>query len=527
MSRPLRVLIVEDSDDDVEMLVRVLERDGYDVTYERVQTAEEMQAALGRSSWHAVISDYSLPSFSGPEALEVLKSTRKDLPFIIVSGTIGEDTAVAALKAGAHDFLVKGHLARLVPAIDREIRDASQRRERMLAQEALIQSEQQLRHAQKMEAIGRLAGGIAHDFNNLLTAILGYTDLLLDRVRDQPDLTAELTEIRKASQRASELTRQLLAFSRKQALQPQILNLNATVSELERMLRRVIGEDIQLQTATAASPAWVKADAGQMEQVLMNLAVNARDAMPLGGTLTIETGNAVLPSQLVPLQPDTRPGIYVSLTVRDTGTGMSPEVRSRIFEPFFTTKGSDKGTGLGLSMVYGIVTQSGGHITVDSERNRGTAFTVYLPAVESAAASVPAPLQPITSVAGTETILLVEDEAGIRELVRKVLQRQGYTVLATGNATEALEACDQHSGEIHLLVSDIVMPGGNGPDLAQRVIARRPGLRVLYISGYPNLAIEIGSMSDSTQFLPKPFTPAAIARKVRECLNSPRDPTAS
>ena len=520
MSRPLRVLIVEDCDDDVEMLVRALQRGGYDVTFGRVQTADEMRAALGRTAWHVVISDYSLPSFSGPAALDVMKEAGKDLPFIIVSGTVGEETAVTALKAGAHDFLVKGHLARLVPAIEREIRDATQRRERTQAQEALRQSEEQLRQSQKMEAIGRLAGGIAHDFNNLLTAILGYTEMLLDRTSDQPDLLGDLKEIKTASQRASALTRQLLAFSRKQALQPQILDLNATVSELEKMLRRVIGEDIHLRTVTQAGLGRVKADPGQMEQVLMNLVVNARDAMPRGGTLTIETTNAALPSALAGLQPNPSPGPYVALSVKDTGTGMTPEVRARIFEPFFTTKGSDKGTGLGLSMVYGIVTQSGGYITVDSERDKGTTFIVYLPGLDAAVASTAVSSAPISSVGGTETILLVEDEPGIRELVRRILHRQGYTVLTAGNANEALETSDGHAGGIDLLISDIVMPGANGPDLAQWIVARRPGIRVLYISGYPNLATGVGAFSSGTNFLPKPFTPAAITKKVRECLNS-------
>jgi PAS domain S-box-containing protein len=400
--------------------------------------------------------------------------------------------------------------------------------ERKLAEEALRATEDQFRHAQKMEAIGQLAGGIAHDFNNLLTAILGFSELVLDRVRDQPDLAADMEEIGRAGNRATLLTRQLLAFSRKQVLTPQILDLNTLVVELEKMLRRVIGEDITFRTILSSSACRVKADPGQIEQVLMNLAVNARDAMPCGGTLTIESAHAVPPTGLARQQSETQAESYVALTIRDTGDGMPAEVRARIFEPFFTTKGPGKGTGLGLSTVYGIVAQSGGVITVDSELGRGTTFTVYLPAVEEALASITTgPAHHIKGI-GTETVLLVEDEASVRGLVRRVLIQYGYTVLESQDGLEALTIAERHPGPIHLLLSDIVMPGLSGPALAQQLVAARHGVRVLLMSGFANrMGFEIGLHGANTSFVQKPFTPEGLAMKVRECLdraNAPRPP---
>jgi signal transduction histidine kinase len=403
-NKALRVLLVEDSDSDAELILAELERIGYNVTTDRVQTAEAMKAALEHGVWDVVLSDYSLPTFSAPAALDVLKTTTLDLPFIIVSGTIGEETAVSALKRGAHDFLIKGRLARLAPALERELRDVVARRER-------VRLEEQLRQSQKMEAVGQLAGGIAHDFNNLLTAILGYSALLRDRLQDMPDLLADLEEIRKAGERAADLTRQLLAFSRKQLLEPQVLDLNHIISDVEKMLRRIIGEDIHLETAASSSSAMVKADRGQIEQVLLNLAVNARDAMPRGGSLKIDTGLAAPPDRLVHPGAKPPPDGWVALIISDTGGGMSPEVQARMFEPFFTTKGLGKGTGLGLSTVYGIVSQSGGYIDVDSRRDVGTTFTIYLPAVRRAGESIAAPVTD-DDQAETEIILLAEDDAG-------------------------------------------------------------------------------------------------------------------
>jgi nitrogen-specific signal transduction histidine kinase/FixJ family two-component response regulator len=411
-------------------------------------------------------------------------------------------------------ILVPGHE---LPVFETIVEDITER----------YQLEEQLRQAQKMEAVGRLAGGIAHDFNNLLTAILGYSELLLDRVRAEPDLASDVEEIRRAGQRASSLTRQLLAFSRKQVLQPQLLDLNVVVAELGKMLQRVIGEDIRLHVVAAPTLGAVRADLGQIEQVLMNLAINARDAMPRGGSLTIRTEETKLPPDLARLESADATGAYAALSVADTGCGMSPEVRARIFEPFFTTKGPDKGTGLGLSTIYGIVTQSGGYITVDSERGRGTTFTVYLPVAEHVSQAAPEAAPSRDSYAGTETILLVDDEAALRSLARKVLERYGYHVLEASDGNTALKLTDQFDGRIHLLLSDIIMPGLHGPDLAQWIVARRPDVRVLYISGYPQLATDSGRMGAHITFLQKPFNPDQLAKAVRQCLDSGSGPDRS
>ena len=391
--------------------------------------------------------------------------------------------------------------------------------ERRLAQEALRVTEEQLRQAQKMEAVGQLAGGIAHDFNNLLTAILGYSELALDQVSDQPDVAADLREIRKAGERARGLTAQLLAFSRTQVLQPRILDLNAVVSEVEGMLRRVIAEDIRFEITVDPSLWRVKADPGQIHQVLMNLAINARDAMPRGGTLRITTANAIASVGEPRLGALPSPQRCVALTVSDSGCGMSPDVRERIFEPFFTTKAPGKGTGLGLSMVYGVVAESGGRISVESERDRGTTFTIHLPVAEDATTPTPAPVAD-RQLQGTETILLVEDEQPIRELVRKVLVRYGYHVLEASDVAHALEIAERHPAPIHLLLSDIVMPELSGPDLAQRVVRHRRELRVLYMSGFSNrLGTGVGALSAGVGMLEKPFTPESLATSVRECLS--------
>jgi two-component system, cell cycle sensor histidine kinase and response regulator CckA len=396
---------------------------------------------------------------------------------------------------------------------------ASEITERKAAQDALKASEDQLRQAQKMEAVGQLAGGVAHDFNNLLTAIVGYTALLLDATTEQPELAADLEEIKRAGERAGSLTRQLLTFSRKQVVQPAILNLNDVVSELEKMLRRVIGDDISLDTIKASSLYHVKADPNQIEQILMNLTVNARDAMPRGGVLTIETTNGTMPAD--PHQLTAASCVpCVTLVVSDTGTGIPAEIRDRIFDPFFTTKAPGKGTGLGLSTVYGIVTQSGGLITVDSTRNGGSTFSISFPAVDALAESDVRTSPPAQLHAGTETILLVEDEPGVRHLVQRVLTGRGYDVLEARDIAHALEISSSFPSHIHLLFSDIVMPSMSGPDLAQRVIAHRPDIRVLYMSGFADrINTEHGSFSPGVTILHKPFTPESLMRTVRDCLD--------
>jgi PAS domain S-box-containing protein len=382
--------------------------------------------------------------------------------------------------------------------------------------------EEQLRQSQKMEAVGRLAGGVAHDFNNLLTAISGYSDLLLHRLPEYSTLRRDVEEIRKAGDRAAALTRQLLAFSRRQLLQPKVLDLNGLVTKMGRMLRRLVGEDIALSTDLSPSLSRVKADPGQIEQVIVNLALNARDAMPDGGRLTIATADAELSPAYAVVHPDVHPGPHVLLSVADTGHGMDDETQAHLFEPFFTTKERGKGTGLGLATVYGIVQQSGGHIRVNSAADSGSTFLIYLPRVEAPeedGQEAVRPHLPFPSP-GTETVLLAEDEEAVRRFAREILTGNGYKVLEAGNGREALLLSEAHRGEIHLLLTDVMMPKMSGRELAGRIRTQRPGLRILYMSGYTDDAIlRDGVLEDGIPFLQKPFTPEGVARKVREVLD--------
>lgn len=383
--------------------------------------------------------------------------------------------------------------------------------------------EQQLRQSQKMEAVGRLAGGIAHDFNNLLMVISGYSEFLLERLGPDPTLRSPAQEISSASERASSLTRQLLAFSRKQMLAPRILNLNSVVTENLKMLTRMIGEDIDLVMVPATDLSAVRADSGQIEQVIMNLAVNARDAMPSGGRMTIETANVTLDEEYARFHAPLKPGEYVMLSISDTGIGMDSETQSHIFEPFFTTKGP-KGTGLGLSTVYGIVKQSGGYIWVQSEMGKGTTFKIYLPRVATPGETilpVQVPAKALKTEPGTETILLVEDEANLRYLCRQFLEKQGYKVIEAADGAVAMQIAVAHEGVIHLLLTDVIMPGMNGRELAQRVSEIRPNMRVLYMSGYTeNVIGQNGTLDAGIKLLQKPFNLRDLKEMVREVLDA-------
>jgi PAS domain S-box-containing protein len=398
--------------------------------------------------------------------------------------------------------------------------------ERKRAEEALRRSEDQLRQAQKMEAVGQLAGGIAHDFNNLLMVIQGDSDLILRRLPQGHQLRKNAEGIREAAQQAASLTRQLLAFSRKQVLAPRLVDLNQVVADMQKMLQRLLGETIQLVTVPHPDPGLVKADPGQLEQVIMNLAVNGRDAMPDGGRLTIETAPLTLDEAAAREHGEILPGRYVMLVVTDTGHGMDAATQARLFEPFFTTKEPGKGTGLGLSTVYGIVTQSGGHIWVQSQAGRGTAFRVCLPVaaeeeVVVAEREPEAPEEAAPAAAGMETVLLVEDAQRVREVVREILEMSGYSILEARNGPEAVEIARRHAGPIHLMVTDVVMPQMSGRELAQRLAAVRPDMKVLYMSGYTDDAIvRHGVLEAGTAFLSKPFTPDALAAKVREVLDA-------
>jgi nitrogen-specific signal transduction histidine kinase/ActR/RegA family two-component response regulator len=389
------------------------------------------------------------------------------------------------------------------------IRDITERR----------QLEEQLRQAQKMESVGRLAGGLAHDFNNLLTVIGGHADLLHRRLQPDDPSGQRIGLIQEAANHAADLTKQLLAFSRKQMLAPKILDLNAVVVEIEPMLRRLIGEDIDLATKPARGLGRVKADPAQIKQILLNLAVNARDAMPRGGKLTIETQDVELDEHYARLHPDVAPGLYVMLAMTDTGVGMDEATRSRIFEPFFTTKAPGIGTGLGLATVYGIVKQSNGAISVYSEPGLGTAFKIYLPRVlafpPAEGAAAPSGLQ-----GGSETILLAEDNEMVRALACEILKRHGYTVVEARHGADALDIGRRYHGPIHLLLTDVVMPEMSGPELVSRLAPIRPQMKIIYMSGYPADAIDHQGMIDQgIEFLPKPIGVETLVRKLREVLD--------
>ena len=515
MGVPLGVLIVEDSEDDAVMVLRELKRAGYDVDFQRVDTSDALKSSLATRQWDLVISDFSMPRFSGTDALKLVRSTGSDAPFIFISGTMGEDTAVAALKDGAQDYLVKTNLKRLAPAVQRELREAEQRRQRK-------RLEQHVHQLQKFEAIGRLAGGVAHDFNNLLGVILGQSEILLDRSHDQA-ITRGLEMIRESARRGADLTRQLLAFGRRQVLETRVLNLNLVLADVEKLLQRVIGEDIELDFQTDAKIGSVEADPCQLEQVVVNLATNARDAMPSGGKLTITTANVELDESGVNRQVVVRPGHYVQLVVSDTGCGMDNETQAHIFEPFFTTKEQGKGTGLGLATVYGIVKQSGGYIWVHSEPGHGTAFNIYLPIVETAAETLRYVEPREEPPRGSETILVVEDDVSLREVTCEFLRSSGYTVIPAESPDVALQLAQAHSGIIDFLLTDVVMPKMNGRELATRLGQVRPDMKVLYVSGYTDGIVRDGvhgALEEGLAFLQKPCTRRALTRKIREILDS-------
>jgi PAS domain S-box-containing protein len=443
---------------------------------------------------HSVVEAAEEASLRGERFQAEYRIVRKDGAVIWVS-----DTAVVAKGSDTH------------PVMEGIIVDITDRK--------LL--ENQLQQSRRMEAVGRLAGGIAHDFNNLLTIIKGYAELALQRGGIQMELRADVQQIENAAERASTLIRQLLAFSRRQVLQPKIIDLNAIVLGLDKLLGRLMGEHIEMVTRCAANVGRVKADPAQVEQVIMNLVVNARDAMPKGGRLTVETYNVDLDSTYARDHVSVKPGSYVMLAVTDTGVGMNPETVAHIFEPFYTTKESGQGTGLGLSTVYGIVKQSGGYIWVYSEPGKGTTFKVYLPRVAEPVEAKPERVEPAAANKGSETILLVEDEEAVRELASRILSAKGYSVVAAKSVKEAEEWCEKQGGKIHLLLTDIIMPGTSGRELARRITVKHPQTRVLYMSGYTdNVLAQGGELEAGLSFLQKPFTPAALVQKVRDVLDS-------
>lgn len=636
---PLRVLIIDDSPLDTELLLREL-NSSFITHFRRVDTAEEMLNALEGAAWDIIISDYVMPRFSGLDAIALLRKEGYTLPLIVVSGKIEDDAAVETMRAGASDYILKDNLARLVPAIRRELEESEVRRQKMKAEDELRKlshaveqspvsiiitdrngtieyvnpkftqmtgygadeavgqtprilksgqipdseyrrlweiitsgrewhgelvnkkkngelfwerasisairdddgvithfvgvkediSEQrqaelehkqamnQLRQAQKMEAIGQLAGGIAHDFNNLLTIINGYSTLLLHEMSVDDPFRSEVEHILKAGERAADLTHQLLAFSRRQMLEPKVININHLVRNLEKMLKRLIRENIVMQTRLFDQLGVVKADPGQVEQILMNLLVNARDALENGGTITIETGDIDLDKTFVSENPGAVEGRYVMLAVHDNGVGMTQETKRKIFEPFFTTKGQGKGTGLGLATVYGIVKQSGGYIQVLSEPGQGTSFRVFFPRVDSETGHEEAHTRQ-EGPKGTETILVVEDEVGVLNLTVRTLKRRGYEVLSASSPTEASEIFAGNHQRIDLVLSDVIMPEKNGPTLAREFRGKCPDLKIIFMSGYTDDTISPQEITDErTAFISKPFTPDLLVGRVRDVL---------
>jgi two-component system cell cycle sensor histidine kinase/response regulator CckA len=515
----IRILHLEDDPNDAELIRASLEMDGLPVAVETVATRMDFAAAVKRGDFDLILSDFSLPGFDGASALGIARDAVPDVPFIMVSGQLGEEAAVESVRGGATDYVLKQRLSRLGPSVRRALAEADERSRRKQAEEALRKSEDLLRHAQKMEAVGRLAAGVAHDFNNLLTAIIGYSQLIQRRFPPDHPVSEDAGEVLGAAERAASLTRQLLIFSRQQVLDPRVLDLNGIVSGMDRMLRRLIDADIDLLTVPALDLGRVKADPGHIEQVLVNLVVNARDAMPSGGRLTIETANIELDESHVQDHPPAQPGRYILLAVTDSGCGMDAKTQARIFEPFFTTKEVGKGTGLGLSTVHGIVQQCGGIVDVYSEIGVGSVFKIYLPRVDEAVDPVAIhDMEP--AAGGTETVLLVEDHERVRNVIAETLRLNGYTVLEAAEPGEAISRAHEHPARVELLLTDVMLPGMNGPELARAIARLHPEARVLFISGYTDKAvIHQGLVGSGAAFLQKPFTAESLLRAIRALLD--------
>jgi PAS domain S-box-containing protein len=640
---PLRILHLEDDDGDSELVRASLAHDGLHTDVRRARSASEFVDALGAQVPDVVLSDFTIPGFDGMSALRMAMEVQPDVPFIFVSGTIGEERAAAAMKLGAADYVLKSHLERLSRIVRRAIREAEQRRARKSSEQALSDMqkrmefaldaaevgiwewdmragtvawsalterlhgvepgafhgtfdeaigclhaddqqrirttvervpasdphfrieyrvshpdgsvhwiagvgqmshdehghavrasgvcyditnrrslEDQLRQAQRLESIGGLAAGVAHDFNNLLSIILGYSEILMERHADAPDIVDDLTEMRHAAQSASALTRQLLAFSRKQILTPRVMDLNAVVQDTQKMMRRLIEENIRLDMHCASAPLPVNVDVNQVEQVILNLVVNARDAMPDGGVVTIETDEVVIDETYVRshhLQGDLQPGRYARLIVSDTGTGIPPEIQSRLFEPFFTTKEQGRGTGLGLATVYGIVKQSGGQIFVYSEVGLGTTFKIYVPISDwSDTQTVDAPAREVRVLQG-QRILIVEDQPALQGLVRRMLEPLDCHVQVASSAEEAQHLLSNRDEQIDVVLTDVVMPGRSGYALATWIGDAYPGVPVIYMTGYSERAIaHHGAIGAGTTLLQKPFSREMLVRTIQQVL---------
>ena len=521
MSHMLRLLMIEDEPLDAELTIKALEEAGYVCRWDRVETCEEFISCIDTGKYDLILSDYHLPSFDGISALKVFMERKMDIPFILISGAIGEETAIESLKAGATDYVLKDHLPRLAPVVKRALQEKEELKKRKQAEEEKAALQEQLRQSQKMEAIGQLAGGIAHDFNNLLTVIQGYSEIALLSLKQTDPLRDTILRINHAGIKAANLTQQLLAFSRRQVLEMKVVDLNETIKELNNMLRRLIGEDIELITALEKNLWNTKVDPRQIDQVIINLAVNARDAMPNGGKLTIETANVHINKSYADDHTGILPGPYVMLSVSDNGMGISPEIKERIFEPFFTTKEKGKGTGLGLSTIYGIVNQCGGSIMVYSEPGQGANFKIYLPQVTENQDVLKKETNLVQFPRGNETIMVVEDDAAAKRLTVEILQMQGYLVLEASDGNEALNIAKAYVANIQLVLTDVVMPQMSGKEMVDRLHTLRPGIKVLFMSGYTdNAIVHHGVLDKGLFYIQKPFTVQGLSKKIREVLDN-------
>jgi two-component system cell cycle sensor histidine kinase/response regulator CckA len=522
ITKLIRILMVEDSEEDAELIRSELDRGGIEYFHRRVATEAEFSAVLEGRQWDVILSDYSLPGFSGLKALEMLRAREIDIPFILISGTIGEDMAVEAVKAGAHDYLIKGKLARMIPILYREMREYEIRASNRKIQEIIRKSEERLRISQKMEAVGRLAGGIAHNFNNMLTVMSGYNELTLATLEPSHSAHGNLEQIKDALAKATFLTKQLQAISRGHVTAPQSIDLNAAVQEAHRMFLSMLRDDIEFTFQALANPVRIKADPVQIQEVVMNLVLNARDAMPHGGRLRLRTGMAQLQEPFPYFASRFKPGTYAALTVEDSGTGMDEETREHVFEPFFTTKEFGKGAGLGLATVYGIVNTCSGQIQVSSHPGLGSTFTIYFPILEDGAGLPPqaAAAKPETGAIarGKGTILLVENDEGVRTLILHVLRENGYQVVAAASGEEALQFSLERE-RIHLLLTDVIMPGMSGMQLAEKLAPKHPEAKTIFMSGYTAAEIDGERVSKRPlDILEKPFSPDGLLRKIQETL---------
>ncbi|MDA8430943.1 MAG: response regulator [Geobacteraceae bacterium] len=514
MPDPLHILAIEDCNADFLMVERHLKQHGLSAICHRVDTLNALKEAISRERWDLVLADYSVPQLSFQHNLNLLQAALPDLPVIMVTGTVGEEKAVELLKLGVCDFVLKGNLARLVPAIERGLRDSSELKGKCAAEE-------RHRQAQRMEAVGQLAGGVAHDFNNILQAIFGYSHMILAHTGDNEAVKRYVEELLKASNRAADLTRSLLAFSRKQAVTLTVIELNDVIQGNETFLRRLIREDIELKITCSEGPLTVLADRGQIEQVFMNLVANGRDAMPNGGRLSIETRPITLGQDFIDSHGYGTAGEYSSFSVSDSGTGMDRETQSHIFEPFFTTKEQGEGTGLGLSMAYGIVKKHNGFITVYSEPGRGTIFKIYLPAVHASALAVkPEVREAAPPRGGTETILVVEDDDALRRLSKNVLGHYGYHVIEAVDGQDAVDKFVAYGDRIDLVILDAIMPKKNGKLACDEMRKMRPDLHVVFVSGYTrDVFAENNVFDDNSVFIQKPVSPDVLLARVRELLD--------